>query len=119
MYQFNITIYFILLGISFYYQNAIAIYSILVIGILILVSYPIYRKNKKENIKQEVKNKTAKINVNRAPWWIIEELPGFKSVDAKKVVWIRKHNGKYKSKEDFFLKNNIKNQDKLEDFICL
>ena len=119
MYQFKITIYFIVLRIIAYYHNINLILSWFILGAIILMSASINRKLKKENIKQQIKNNTAQININKAPWWIIEELPGFKSVNAKKVVWIRKHNGKYISKEDFFKKNDIKDKTFLEKFISI
>ena len=119
MYQFSITAYFIILGLAIYYGNITFIASWLILGIITVLVFPLYKKIKKENIKKEIINKTALININKAPWWIIEELPGFKSVSAKKAVWIRKHNGKYLSKEDFYTKNLINNKDEIEKFIIL
>ena len=59
------------------------------------------------------------ININSANWWEFEELPTFTRVKAKKAVWIRKHNGNYSSKNDFYKKNSIKDEDikKLDNII--
>ena len=114
MYQFNITIYFIILGLTFYYHDKIAILAWLGFGLLILAFYPLYKKIRKENIK-----KGAVININRASWWELEELSCFNRVSAKKAVWIRKHNGRYSSKEDFYNKNEINNKDEIEKFISI
>ena len=47
------------------------------------------------------------VNINRADWYIIQELPYLSRAQAKKVVWMRKHNGWYSSLDDFFKKNSI------------
>lgn len=80
---------------------------------------PVFRKIKKQNIKKQIlKNPNLEvINVNKASWWEFEELPNFKKVNAKKAVWIREHNGRYVSKEDFIEKNNIKNEDEIMKLI--
>ena len=115
MYQFNITIYFMILGIAVYYHNPIYISCWLLLGIFIIMLFPFYKKIR----KQKIANKLVKVNVNRASWWEIEELPGFNRVNAKKVIWIRKHNGKYLSKEDFYKKNSVKNIEELEKLIVI
>ena len=113
MYQFNIMIYFIILGITFYIQNPILTGLWVFTGILILAFYPLYRKIRKKAIKA----KSVILNVNRANWWEIEELPGFEKVSAKKVVWLRNKNGRYASKEDFYKLNKITNTSELENLI--
>ena len=42
-------------------------------------------------------------------------------VQAKKAVWIRNKNGYYQSKEDFFEKNSISNEniENINEVICL
>lgn len=119
MYQFFITIYFIILGIAFYYQNIVFVITIITLGLLVIALYPQYKKIKKQNLKKAISNKTAKINVNRAYWWEIEELPGFNRVSAKKVIWIRRRNGNYSSKEDFYNKNAIENFQEIDELITI
>ena len=76
---------------------------------------PTYRKIKKENIRKQIEKypNSQVINENKASWWEFEELPYFQRVSAKKAVWIRKHNGRYLSKEDFIEKNNIKDKNSI------
>ena len=66
-----------------------------------------------------IKNQIAIIDINKAAWWELELIPDMTRVQAKKAVWIRKHNGFYSSKEDFYAKNNIKNLEKIDDYIYL
>jgi len=110
-----IFIYFIILGLIIRSANTALIIAAIVISILILLLIPVYKKNRKENIK----NKKLTLNVNKAFWWEIEELPGFNRVSAKKAIWLRRHNGKYSSKEDFYQKNNIKNKEEIDKLICI
>ncbi len=73
-----------------------------------------------ENAKKAIENlQNPSVNVNKEPFYIIQQLPGFNKVSAKKAVWIRKKNGKYLSKEDFFVKNNIKNKEEIEKLIII
>ncbi len=119
MYQFIITVYFMILGISLYYKNPVLLVLVFVGGISMIAFVPVFRKIKKQNIKKQIlKNPNLEvINVNKASWWEFEELPNFKKVNAKKAVWIREHNGRYVSKEDFIEKNNIKNEDEIMKLI--
>ena len=119
MYQFIITVYFMILGIGLYYKNPVLLILVFVGGISMIAFVPVFRKIKKQNIKKQIlKNPNLEvINVNKASWWEFEELPNFKKVNAKKAVWIREHNGRYVSKEDFIEKNNIKNEDEIMKLI--
>ena len=119
MNRFFIFIYLIAFGSSFYYQNMLLSLALLIIGLAILAFIPLYRKLIKQNIQQKIKNNLKAININSANWWEFEELPTFTRVKAKKAVWIRKHNGNYSSKNDFYKKNSIKDEDikKLDNII--
>ena len=55
------------------------------------------------------------VNVNRAAWYVLQELPHIDRVQAKNITWIRKHNGLYSSLDDFFKKNNIINKEHIEE----
>ena len=109
--QTIIPIYFILLGSSIYFSNWILFITLLFIGILLLISYPAYKKSKKQTLKSLIKNEKQAININKATWWEFEELPCITKVQAKKAVYIRRHNGNYVSKEDFYEKNTINDKD--------
>ncbi len=119
--QLYILIYAILLGYFINTRNTVFILSVIAVGILILALVPVYKKYRKNKIKNHInkKSKEAILNVNRAYWWEIEELPGFNRVSAKKAVWIRKHNGKYQSKKDFCDKNGIDNPKSVVSYIFL
>ena len=90
----------------------------LVVGVIFALTVFIIRKIKIKNAKKKVeqfeKNPDLKIepfvNVNRDDWYVIQELPVLTRVQAKKVVWMRKHNGWYTSLDDFFNKNAIYDQ---------
>ncbi len=114
-------IYAILLGYSINTKNFVFIASVIIIGILILAFIPVYKKYRKNKIKNHIDKKIKEpvLNVNRAYWWEIEELPGFSRVSAKRAVWIRKHNGKYLSKKDFCEKNGIDNPKLIVKYISL
>ncbi len=119
--QLYILIYAILLGYSASTENNIFIISVIALGILILAFVPVYKKYRKNKIKNHIESgkEGSVLNVNRAYWWEIEELPGFSRVSAKKAVWIRKHNGKYLSKKDFCEKNGINNPKGIIKYISL
>lgn len=121
MYQFNILIYFVILGLIVRSQNALAIFLFIVFGIAVLSLIPYYRKKKKEKIEKNIKQNPDKeiINVNKASWWEFECLPEVSRVQAKKMVWIRNHNGRYISKEDFLNKNEIKSKEAIEKLIII
>ncbi len=115
MYKINLLVYFTILGLLIRTQNITLIMSFALFGIIILSLIPFYRKIRIQNIK----NKNVVLNINKACWWEIEHLPGFQRVSAKKAVWIRNHNGKYISKEDFFNKNKIQDKENIKDLICI
>lgn len=121
MYQFNILIYFIILGLIVRSQNVAAIFAFIALGIAVLSLIPYYRKIKKEIIAKNIKHNSDKeaVNVNKASWWEFECLPGISRVQAKKMVWIRNHNGRYISKEDFLNKNEIKNKEAIKKLIAI
>ncbi len=121
MYQFNIFVYFIILGICYRTGNDILFFACLAAGVLIILAFKFYQKKRKENIKKQIENFPDKplLNINKAAWWELEELPGVLRVQAKKIVWNRKHNGLYISKEDFFEKNNIKDKQTIDKLIFI
>ncbi len=115
--QLYITLYFILLGSAVYFRSLALFVASLFIGIVSFTAYYFYKKNRKENLKRGIADETVKLNVNKADWWEFEELPEFNRVSAKKAVWIRNHNGKYSSNEDFCNKNNVKDFSLIEKYI--
>ncbi len=119
--QLFLLIYFIVLGLISRTENIAYILYWILFGLIILALVPVYKKIRKSSIKNHIKNfpNTPVLNVNRASWWELEELPGILKVQAKKIVWIRKHNGIYKSKDDFFTKNNLQERKILENLISL
>lgn len=112
-------VYFILLFESIRLHNYIYIAAVVVFGLAVLVLMKIIKvvsiKKTKKAVAVLSANKKANIspfiNVNRAKWYIFQELPGFSRAAAKKVIWIKRHNGLYTSVEDFFGKNEIKDED--------
>lgn len=121
MYQFCILVYFIIFGLIARLENILYIFLWILAGIIIIAANSLYKKIKKAGIKRHIKNYPNKpvLNVNKAPWWQLEELPGILRVQAKKIVWIRKHNGNYTSKRDFFEKNNISNIEEIKKLIYI
>lgn len=121
MYQFNILIYFIIFGFIARLENIFYVLLWVFAGLIIIAACSLYKKIKKDSIKNQIKNYPDRpvLDVNKAPWWQLEELPGILRVQAKKIVWIRKHNGKYTSKKDFFDKNNITNIDDIKKLIYI
>ena len=119
MQNFITIIYFIILGTSIRTGNLLLTASILALGILIVFLFAFYKNTKKQSLKKQIEASpnTPIININKALWWEFEELPGFNSASAKRAVWIRKHNGFYLSKEDFYAKNDIKNYEKIDSLI--
>ena len=97
-------------------KNYIMAIIIAVLGILILISVPYIRKHQIDSIKEEVKHSLEKnlkqtvININKHPWYILELLPGFDRISAKRAVWLRGKYGQYTSIQDFFDKNNVKDE---------
>ena len=121
MYQFYIFIYCLILGLSIHSRNIIAIISVLIVGVLILSLIPIIQKNKKENIRFQIKNNpnTEVLNVNKAAWWELEELPNFSRAKAKHAVMIREKKGRYTSKELFMKLNAVNNIEEISKLISV
>ena len=121
MYQFNIFVYCILLGYSIYTRSLVFIASVIILGILILFFVSIYKKNKKEKIRNKIKNNPNEevLNINKVAWWELEELPNFSRAKAKYAVLLREKYGRYTSKELFVQLNDIKNADEICKLISL
>ena len=110
MQNFLTIIYFLILGSSIYTKNIYFIAISIITGITILCLTPVFKKLKKQNIKACIEANQPTININKASWWEFEELPCFSKIQAKKAVYIRRHEGKYSSKEDFYEKNTISDE---------
>lgn len=96
-----------------FYFGGIGIGSIvLILGILMVALIPVFQKNKIDETANLIKNNVKEpfININKAPWYVLAELPHIERVEAKRIVYIRKHYGAYKSFDDFFEKMNIKSE---------
>jgi len=113
--QFLVFLYLVLLCRSIIIGDWTYKIIMVVVGILfVLIVFGIRKfqiKNAKKKVALFEQNPKAKvkpfINVNRHNWYVLQELPHISRVQAKKIVWMRKHNGWYTSLEDFFKKNNI------------
>lgn len=111
-------IFFSLVGIAIYYKSIVSVLILIIFGISTIIISKLLKKKKIEEIKlcvQQLKNKEIKrpdieVNVNKNGWEIIQELPGFNRIAAKRVVSIRRKMGKYSSIDDFFVKNNVKDE---------
>ncbi len=116
MWQLVLFAYFIILGCL---VKSGSIYNIIfgiVLGIIILACVPVVIEMKRKKIRdkiQDINNLEAPvININKAPWYIFDELPGFNRVSAKKAVWLRNKNQGYSSLEVFYELNNIDEKNK-------
>lgn len=117
--QLLLFIYFIFLFRSFVSGNVVYIASMIAVGILFALTVVAVRKllikRTKKLVEKYNENPDSDIepfvNVNRADWYVIQELPFLSRVQAKKVVWMRRHNGLYSSLEDFFKKNDINDEE--------
>ena len=89
---------------------------VIALGILLLCAIPYIKKHQTEEIKEKVtqalqqNTKISIINVNKHPWYILELLPGFERISAKRAVWLRYKYGKYENIQDFFDKNTVKEE---------
>jgi len=119
MNKYYLLIYAILFGTFLKIGNDYLTYGWLIFGIIILSLMPVYRKKRKESLKQKIKMNQSVLNVNKAAWWELEELPGIERVQAKRIVWIRKHRGNYTSKQDFFEKNDIEQTKEISGLILI
>ena len=104
--------YYLLTNNYIYFSGIVLIGIAAIIYLKILKNISIKKTKKivKELLEDNKKEIKPFINVNRANWYIFQELPGFTRVSAKKVIWIKRHNGFYKSIEDFFIKNSINDE---------
>lgn len=109
-------IFFFFIMSSLINKNYLLTIILIVAGIIVLSITPLIRRKITEATKEEVKQalkentKQAIININKHPWYIIELLPGFDRISAKRAVFLRHKFGKYKDIQDFFDKNNIKEE---------
>ena len=126
--QFLVFLYLILLCRSIIIGDWIYKIVMVVVGILFALTVFGIRKfqikKAKKNVEHFEQNPTDEfkpyIDVNRHDWYVLQELPNITRVQAKKIVWMRKHNGWYKSFDDFFYKNSIYQEeikDKLKKLI--
>lgn len=113
-----LVLYFVLLIYTLKMQNYIYLAIVILFGISIIVLYYVLinmsvKRVKKaseilsENIDADIK---PFVNVNRINWKILQHLPGFSRVTAKKIVWLRKHNGLYSSVDNFLTRNGISDE---------
>lgn len=113
MKDFLLFIYILILFSSFYSKNLYVIASVVIVGLLYALIYPIYIRNKvnafKKEINENINSNSPKplIDINKAPWYLIQNLPGFNAASAKKAVQIRTKQGNYISIEDFCLRNSL------------
>ena len=89
-----------------------------IFGLVILTIVPVVIQAKKNNIRlilkniKDIKEPQQIVNVNKVPWYIFEELPGFTRISAKKAVWLRNKNHGYPSVDIFYELNNVEEKDK-------
>lgn len=101
-------------------KNYILLIVAIIVGLFYFSVYPIILKNRKKNVKELISkvfkenNDTEEIkpfiNLNKEDWQILEEIPFFNRVTAKKAVWLRRRFGKYTSIQDFGQKNGLSNE---------
>ncbi len=118
-----IAVYTVILFYAFYFWGLGIGISFLILGVIIIALTPVFQKIQANNAAYIIKNNSKKnfINVNKAPWQILAQLPFIKQVEAKRVVYIRNHYGKYLSIEDFLTKMNIpdEHKDEISQYICI
>lgn len=118
MWQIVLFLYFILLGFLIRSGDIFNIIIGVIIGLVILTIVPIVIQIKKNNIRiilkniKEIKEPQQIVNVNKVPWYIFEELPGFTRISAKKAVWLRNKNHGYPSVDVFYELNNVEEKDR-------
>ena len=101
-------------------KNYILLIVAIIVGSFYFSVYPIILKNRKKHVKELISkvfkenNDTEEIkpfiNLNKEDWQILEEIPFFNRVTAKKAVWLRRRFGKYTSIQDFGQKNGLSNE---------
>ncbi len=113
MWKLILFLYFIFLGWLIKSGSLLNIVIGIAVGAVIIIMIPIVVQAKRNNIKfilNNIKNINEPqqiVNVNKAPWYVFEELPGFTRVSAKKAVWLRNKNHGYPSVNVFYELNNI------------
>ncbi len=118
MWQIVLFLYFILLGFLIRSGDIFNIIIGVIFGLVILTIVPIVIQIKKNNIRiilkniKEIKEPQQIVNVNKVPWYIFEELPGFTRISAKKAVWLRNKNHGYPSVDVFYELNNVEEKDR-------
>ena len=118
MWQIVLFLYFILLGCLIRSGDIFNIIIGVIFGLVILTIVPVVIQAKKNNIRlilkniKDIKEPQQIVNVNKVPWYIFEELPGFTRISAKKAVWLRNKNHGYPSVDIFYELNNVEEKDK-------
>ncbi len=104
-------------------ENDLYFAGVILLGVLSIFIFKQLRKisiNKTRKLADKINNCSGDadtkpfVNVNKSHWSIFEQLPGFSRVQAKKVLWIKRHNGPYKSVDDFLDKNSITDEGRRE-----
>ena len=93
------TLYILIPVFSFYYGNATVGFSVLVFEIISLFFIPLIIKYKQEKIRNVIKNSDIGepiLNINKAPWYLLSQLPDVSEFEAKKIIHLRRKYGKYK-----------------------
>ena len=111
-----VAVYTLVLIYAFYYGGLVGGLVVAGFGVVMIALLPTFKKIQKQNIRNLIqeKSKQSFLNVNKAPWYILEELPGIERVVAKRIVYIRNKYGKYSSIDDFFTKLGIGAEQKRE-----
>lgn len=69
-----------------------------------VIVYNFY-KSKMSDFKEGISNPF--INVNKVSWKILALIPNIDRITAKRIIYYRRHLGKYKNFDDFFKINQI------------
>lgn len=98
-----ITIFLYLIGMSIIKNEYVLAAVFAVVFILYLASFPLFKKLAVKKIRALIPRDDAKffIDINKAPLYIIKELPGITETEAKKAIWYRRKHGGFKSVEEF------------------
>lgn len=116
------TLYILIPVFSFYYGNATVGFSVLVFEIISLFFIPLIIKYKQEKIRNVIKNSDIGepiLNINKAPWYLLSQLPDVSEFEAKKIIHLRRKYGKYKSLDEFFKVNQFPSgvREKIEKYL--
>lgn len=99
------------------FLGAAIVFVVFIAHISLIPVYRHYKKDKTKKLVAKILNEDLKepfININTAPVYVLEELPDFSTVQAKKIRWIKRHNGAYKSMEDFYEKLELPKETQLK-----